>query len=900
MDFKNVPKKYRPMPFWSWNEKLNVEETAHQVKIMNDAGLGGFVMHARGGLQTEYMGAEWFDNVECSVAMAEKLGTEAWAYDENGWPSGFGGGIVNGKGEKYQQKYLRMEKGEKHTPRTICNIDGNHFYYEVNPFYVDTLDKEVTQDFIREIYEPYYEKCKNKITGFFTDEPQISRNGIPWSLELASEYEKAYGEDLLSCVDELFLEKGNCQKTRIKFWKLVTELFSNNFMKQIYDWCTERNLEFTGHMVCEGTLSDQLTSNGAVMPHYEYLTMPGLDWLGKNVRNELHVRQVASTAQQLGKKYVLSESFGLCGHNAGFEHFKKICEWQMVKGITRFCQHLEGYSIRGLRKRDYPTTMFYQQPWWPEYETFNETISRTGMILAEGNPECDTLIIHPQTTAWSMFDCGENKGIEELNRLFIDTINSLEKKHIQFHLGDEILIERHAKVEGATFVIGEMKYTRIVVLPDTVLLDGTKKLLDEYVSNGGVVVSESEIPAYNIVDNENITYTKRNYENFAVHYFVNSTDEVQKAYIEKGAKRVDLTNGEIYDFDGFFKFAPYDSLLVIDDESPRKNKETKAERNVLLPDGEWKIKEQSLNILTMDYCKYFFDGELMDENGYVLDIQENACRLKRPVEIRQEFTVDADFVPDELYFVMETPEKFKITINGQEISCDDMGYLHDKSFRKIPVSKYFKIGRNTIISETLFKQKEGFYEDYENAHICESELNKLTYESEIEAVYLAGNFGVITDDSFEQLENEAVRYNGKFRIGKPKNTVTLKNLEQQGYPFFAGKLIVEKEIHIDDVNQKMVFDKKGVNVIMVEVNDKFAGKIFWNPTELDLSEYLKIGKNTIRITLLNNLRNMLGPHHLQEGEVLYASPASFQRIKGVWAKTPFEWNDGYTLVEFGI
>ena len=35
MGFKNVPKKYRPIPFWSWNEKLDVEETKNQVKLMD-------------------------------------------------------------------------------------------------------------------------------------------------------------------------------------------------------------------------------------------------------------------------------------------------------------------------------------------------------------------------------------------------------------------------------------------------------------------------------------------------------------------------------------------------------------------------------------------------------------------------------------------------------------------------------------------------------------------------------------------------------------------------------------------------------------------------------------------------------------------------------------------------
>ena len=88
MDLKNIASKYRPIPFWSWNEKLETEQTRAQIKQMDEAGLGGFFMHARGGLQTEYMGQAWFDNVTAAVEAAEAAGMRAWAYDENGWPSG--------------------------------------------------------------------------------------------------------------------------------------------------------------------------------------------------------------------------------------------------------------------------------------------------------------------------------------------------------------------------------------------------------------------------------------------------------------------------------------------------------------------------------------------------------------------------------------------------------------------------------------------------------------------------------------------------------------------------------------------------------------------------------------------------------------------------------------------
>ena len=164
---ENPPKPYRPIPFWSWNERLEVAETRRQIGEMDRVGIGGYFMHARGGLQTEYMGPEWMANIDAGVEEARKRGMGAWAYDENGWPSGFGNGRVNGRGVAFQQKYLRCEEVTGQTPgddgRTIGHVrldDGRllHFYFDVNPFYVDTLDPETTRVFLEEIYAPYAER----------------------------------------------------------------------------------------------------------------------------------------------------------------------------------------------------------------------------------------------------------------------------------------------------------------------------------------------------------------------------------------------------------------------------------------------------------------------------------------------------------------------------------------------------------------------------------------------------------------------------------------------------------------------------------------------------------------------------------------------------------------------
>ena len=84
-DTKENALSYGSLPFWSWNSELTVDETLFQVKEMDENGIGGYFMHARGGLKTEYMGKEWMDNVKAAVLDGYERGMAPWGYDENGW-----------------------------------------------------------------------------------------------------------------------------------------------------------------------------------------------------------------------------------------------------------------------------------------------------------------------------------------------------------------------------------------------------------------------------------------------------------------------------------------------------------------------------------------------------------------------------------------------------------------------------------------------------------------------------------------------------------------------------------------------------------------------------------------------------------------------------------------------
>ncbi len=107
--FNNPPSKYRSMPFWAWNDKLEPEEMRQQIQSMKENGVGGFFMHSREGLETEYMGTEWMECIRAAVDEAKKNGMYAWLYDEDRWPSGTAGGTVPAESEEYRAKGLTIE-----------------------------------------------------------------------------------------------------------------------------------------------------------------------------------------------------------------------------------------------------------------------------------------------------------------------------------------------------------------------------------------------------------------------------------------------------------------------------------------------------------------------------------------------------------------------------------------------------------------------------------------------------------------------------------------------------------------------------------------------------------------------------------------------------------------------
>ena len=106
--FEHPSSEYRGTPFWAWNGKLEKEELRRQIGIFQEMGFGGFHMHVRTGLETEYLSEEFLEDIRFCIDEAKKRGMIAYLYDEDRWPSGSCGGRVTMDHPEFARKSLLL------------------------------------------------------------------------------------------------------------------------------------------------------------------------------------------------------------------------------------------------------------------------------------------------------------------------------------------------------------------------------------------------------------------------------------------------------------------------------------------------------------------------------------------------------------------------------------------------------------------------------------------------------------------------------------------------------------------------------------------------------------------------------------------------------------------------
>ncbi|MCB9206420.1 MAG: hypothetical protein H6611_03725 [Ignavibacteriales bacterium] len=1001
-EFKDPSSEFRSVPLWDWNDKITEEGIAFQMEQFKDAGIGGVFVHPRPGLITEYLSEEWFHLFDYTVQKGKELGMNVWIYDENSYPSGFAGGHVPAEmPESYnkgtglileKQSSLKIENNDsiavvllktKNGFEDISNsIDkengrnGDYYIfrktYPQNSLwyggftYVDLLHKGVTEKFIDITMTKGYEKNKldfgNTLLGIFTDEPNLEAamargTHLRWTPDLWDVFQNRWGYDLRINLPSLVEEIGDWKKVRHDYYETLVELFVERWSKPWWEYCENNNLVWTGHYWEHGW--PYPTDGMDESAFYIWHQMPGVDMLGNELiekgqggqfGNIRAVRELRSAANQAGRTRTLSETYGGGGWDMDFKKFKRLADWQGVFGVNFVNQHLSYYSLKGVRKFDYPPSFSYHEPWWSNYKYMGDYIARLSTAMSAGNQINSTLVLQPNTTAWMYFSRTKNHPrLAEIQHNFKDFVYQLERNHIEYDLGSENVLKTLGSVDRNKLIVGERKYD-IIIIPETMenIDESTYKLIEEFMRSGGKVISfrdkilridgiESEkftnlqelysdqwifVNDFNdpnwmshlvsdqftiIEDNINgeLYHQRRILEDGQLVLFVNSDEkksaDAKISAIGKSVIKMNFADGSTSLITGTnengkqifnIHLEPIGSALYFI-SSEKLDAELYKEPNhtweVVKTINKTEVNPDEENIFVINYLDlstskskmtdtYFMTAltALFQENGiefgnpwqHKIQYKTNYLDLnkfdeKSAFQVNYNFYISKDSdltLLSEIKAVVERPELWTVSINGNLVENEKDEYWIDKDFPKYRIGKFLQKGKNTV---TINAQKMSIF-------------------AEIMPVYILGNFIVEKNNGVMELANGDISKLGSWK--------------ENGYDFYSKKVSYTQKYSIEknESDFKVKLNSWNGTVAEIYVNDVKAGIISCVPQELDVTEFIEEGENIITVKIVGSLKNTFG---------------EFYRKDKSWIYGPHGWNNApehqpdyseYILNDYGL
>lgn len=919
-------RRYRPIPFWSWNNALCEAELEKQIEEMYAAGVGGFIIHARMGLTDEYLGEKWFSCVDLCLRAAKRLKMRVWIYDENGYPSGFVGGKLLQR-EDFRARFLRYEVKRFFDENAFCvykEVNGGYervfkpdddpkeyhcVYLIVSPSNTDILNPALTDAFIHETHEKYYARFRKsfgkELAGFFTDEPQFYRYETPYAPTCEAFFKEKYGQDVKDGLIYLFLHDERGYSFRQKYYYAMNYLYVHNYYERLYRWCDNHKCELTGHSVEETSLYTQMWGGAACMPTYEYEHIPGVDCLERNCWTELAPKQAASVASQLGKKFVLTESFGCSGYDATPEELKSLGDYQYFNGVNLLCHHLVPYSIAGQGKYDNPPVFSKQNNWWDKFYVFNEYFTRLGYIIANTEERYDVLIIHPMRDVWLDYIRSENlSSVYDTEKEFSDFISLLRRKGVLYHFADETILEKHGKVVKNGIKIGKRFYSTIIVpkiknisyttyeklkkfngkilflgKPD--YIDGTKFDFDLKSNVDFNEIVNSLTFGFSCEDGKTQITSRKG--RIGDYVFLKNYSRTEKSFCEvkdlsKDYKKLDLLSLKVSSVGDTFCLKNNESVILIKcDASAREEIKINADDVT----ANFSVKSVTDNVFVMDYGRLSYDGINYEQKEPLPQLFERLLRAdyKGKIFIKQSFKLN-DRVA--LRLRAEKSRYFLVELNGKPLNFTQSDY--DMNFIESDITTALIVGENEFVYGVDYFQHEGVRFALFDPLATNGIRTCLYYDTHIENSYVIGDFVVNDDFSISKRE-----------VYPP---VTVKNYEY-GFKFFAGNFTYAGNYYYNGIGKRTIEIDGRFCVADITANGKTVSMILDN--EVDITDALIQGDNSITIVLRSSLRNLYGPHHLKGvAEPMGVCPTMFT-MRGDWGNGISQYyTHDYHFVDFGI
>ena len=940
-----IAKMKRVYAFWSLNGKLTEEGLKRKIDEMRSIGYEGVILHARGGLETEYFSDEWFSFLRYAAVYAHSVGMDAFLYDENGWPSGYAGGRVPQKDRSFRQSFIEFsdlsEKGRENDERceTIAEYpeEGKVAYRKYNPYYTNLLESRAVDEFIACTYERYKKELGDlfgrEIGGIFTDEPQLSNFGYPVYDGLFSDFEEEYGYSLKPVLYRIDRRDGS-DAVRYDYRRLIAKKYTETYAGKLGAWCRENDLVFTGHMAAEDGLYFQIQTQADVMPSYLSFTVPGIDVLGNRLPTLTLLKQVSSVAEQSGEKDVLAETFGASGHGATPRELLNIRFYEAMYGVSTACIHLSAYSLRGRRKRDYPPDFSGHLEYFGCLAGWMKSISFLGELAREGKRKTDVLLIDPIGSFWGKYanrrvplpqgkctyedklrEMGVTEDLSEITVNYLLLQQRLAAIGADYHIGNEFVLSS-AYAEGKDLVAGGYRYRTAILPYGAEIGKGLADLLARFAEQGGLLLFTAKLPR---VANGNDVFGKL-FREGKIHPLSLGNGQIGKQFACYGIAPV----ATIYD--GESRFAAEDIVVTARETDngtilfvfntcryPRtlylnvcgreKYFRLGGEENAVLTLGDefsvyyplsgnilplsdnfifcdfrsvfWDpaVRYPGDNVLPVDICRAVICGRTVAE-GYFIDVNEAVYKeieTGSVTEVTAEYRFTVGELPETLAIAAESAEELTdVKLNGNSLTKTGRKFYHEEI--SVYDGKKFAVSGENTISLVYRIDTHGLKKEIS---AFETESNVYFRKTEIESVYVIGNFSLFTEGTFRERKGKKYFSVKSCTIGKG-----CPGRESEA-PFYLGKVLYEGSFFFPENKAKedrvLLSLKSDYPVCELTVNGK---NILSYGGEIDVTDAIAEGNNELTVTAHTGNRNLAGPHRYFDCDTEYVGPSTFLGKRG--------------------
>jgi hypothetical protein len=335
------------------------------------------------------------------------------------------------------------------------------------------------------------------------------------------------------------------------------------------------------------------------------------------------------------------------------------------------------------------------------------------------------------------------------------------------------------------------------------------------------------------------------------------------------------------------------ALFTVTDQKPAEPEYSAVSgvETVIISTGAVNVKRESDNILMVNYLDlktaksnnkdiYFMNAliALFNENGvemgnpwqHKIQYKKNYLALDSLFKTNSGFEASYHFYINPnlnvesmktIRAVVERPELWAVSINGQAVEKTSGAYWIDKSFPEFAVGQFLHPGINTL---TLKAPR---------MHVL----------AELMPVYLLGDFLVKPGKQGFEIAEGNISAPGSWR--------------EAGLPFYSQKVAYSQNFNVTKAagaSFKVKMPHWNGSVASVFVNGQPAGLIAWQPNELDVTSSLKDGINEITVKVTGSLKNTFG--------------FFYQKNDG-WIFGPWSWNSApskipaaseYFLMDYGL